>query len=168
MGCCLIRDISTADEDVIFSLMKANMHHYYESRKERWNEENLRRFFMSKSACVMFQDDVLIGVSFYETHHNSLHIHTLQVASSHQHKWVGYAFFKWYLKKAYELGVHFIDCGVYEINPALAIYLRLGFAEVSRENGIIKLSFSVEDDRSSNVFFRAISRVDVQESGRLC
>ena len=141
----LVRAVQSADLDHVYAVMKENMLGYYKQRKEPWNEKVIRHFFADLSGAVVEHKSGLAAFSFYEVHPNRLHIHTFQVAAEHQNRLTGGCLFKWYLELARVLAVGSISCAVYEQNPALALYLRLGFEERERQAGVVHLSLAVGD-----------------------
>lgn len=147
----MIRELTNADMDAALSLTRSNMHAYYLERDEPWNEHAIRDYFLSKKGIVLTKRDELEACSFYELKKDELHIHTLQVAPELQNKLTGFKLFRWYWKTANNVNVKAITCGVYASNPAFAMYLRMGFIEVGRDNGVVQLTLSLNSLEWKNI-----------------
>lgn len=140
----MIRSITANDLETVFGIMKSNMQPYFEARGEVWNEDSIRRSFMPMNNAAVEVSGKIRAFTFYEFMPDSIHIHTLQVAPDRQHRTLGGTLFRWYLALAKERQFSRLSCCVYEANPALALYVRLGFEEVGRDDDIVRLSLSTD------------------------
>jgi len=139
----MIEPISTLDIELVFSLMKLNMEPYCRKRNEVWNDDKIRTHFLSQQGIVIRREGEIAGFSFYDLKDARIHVHTLQVNPKFQNGILGWHFYKWYRKLAAEINADEITCGVYEDNPARNIYLRMGFGEIGRVEGVVRMSLSL-------------------------
>lgn len=151
----MIRCMTESDAENIFSIMKHNMQRYYDARGENWNETNIQRFFLGINNAVVEHEGKVCAFTFYESTPEGVHIHTFQVVQDHQNRMFGAKLFRWYLSLAEKNGYSALTCNVYDSNPALSMYLKIGFEEVQRDNGVVRLSLSLTKDCSS--FWHAVS-----------
>ena len=135
----VIRGINNSDIDNVFFIMKRNMSPYYEARGESWNEDSIRRYFLNMESAVLEEQGQVCAFTFFESTPKGAHIHTLQVAPERQNGVLGAKLFRWYLELASPNDSFELTCNVYITNPALNMYLKLGFAEVGREAGVVNL-----------------------------
>lgn len=142
----LIRKIVESDLDSVFCIMKQNMQRYYIERGESWNSESIRKYFLGMSSTVLERDGEVCAFTFFERLPESIHIHTFQVVAGHQNGMLGAQLFRWYLALAKRTRCSKLTCSVYCSNSALGMYLRMGFEEVSRSNGIVQLLLPLTSD----------------------
>ncbi|MDO8860866.1 GNAT family N-acetyltransferase [Haliea sp. E1-2-M8] len=143
----LIRSITTSDVESIFTIMKSNMQPYYAARGEEWNKDSIRRYFLGMNSAVVEHEGEICAFTFYECSPESIHIHTFQVAPVRQNGILGGKLFRWYLALAKQHGYSELSCCVYDSNPALIMYLKMGFEELGRDNGTVRLSLPVNKAR---------------------
>ena len=142
-GYVMIRCMTESDAENIFSIMKQNMQRYYDARGDNWNEANIQRFFLGMNNALVEHEGKICAFTFYESTPEGAHIHTLQVVPEHQNRIFGAKLFRWYLSLAEKNGYSELTCSVFDSNPALLMYLKVGFEEVQRDNGIVRLSLSL-------------------------
>lgn len=147
MGNMLIRTITESDLESMFSIMRSNMQPYYEARGENWNENSIRRYFLGLNNAVVDDEGTICAFTFYECMPESIHIHTFQVEASRQNGVLGGKLFRWYLAQPRQYGLFKLTCSVFDSNPALAMYLRMGFEEINRGDGIVQLSLPINKAR---------------------
>ncbi len=135
----LIREIVESDLESVFCIMKHNMQRYYVERGESWNSESIRKFFLGMNSAVLERDGKVCAFTFFERLPGSIHIHTFQIVVGRQNGMLGAQLFRWYVALAKRTGCSKLTCSVYDSNSALGMYLRMGFEEVSRSNGIVQL-----------------------------
>lgn len=139
----IIRALEPRDMPSVMQLMKHNMLRYYQQRREVWNDAALTRFFMAQKGIVLLSDQVMAGFSFYNLTPSELHIHTLQVQPSYQGRTSGKQLFQWLVTSAADLQLKAITCSVYDSNPAYKMYVRMGFKEVGRSEGVVRLILTI-------------------------
>ncbi|WP_418930356.1 GNAT family N-acetyltransferase [Gilvimarinus xylanilyticus] len=112
---------------------------YHKARGDTWNEENIRRYFLSMESVVLEDRGQVSAFTFYELSAKGAHIHTLQVAPERQNGMLGSRLFRWYLELGKCSDNFELTCNVYTTNPAFKLYLKLGFVEVERDGDVAHL-----------------------------
>lgn len=139
MASSVIRTLCDKDIDSVFAILKRNMAPYHKARGDTWNEENIRRYFLSMQSAVIDDRGQVSAFTFYELTAKGAHIHTLQVAPQRQNGLLGSRLFRWYLELGKRSENFELTCNVYTTNPAFKMYLKLGFEEVKREGDVVHL-----------------------------
>ena len=139
-----IRKAQDSEYPEIFSIMKENMFALQSELGIEWNEDKLKSHYRRKANLVVIDKGILTGFVFYELLEKIIFIHTLQILQEKQNSILGYSLFRNLIQEASRNNLRFIRCCVFKNNKAKEIYYRLGFKELSRENGILKLELDLK------------------------
>ena len=109
-----------------------------------WNNEKIKKNYIDKENYSIYRNEIFVGFLSLEIIENGIFIHTLQVEPKYQNRFVGYNAYLFLCGKARNIELRSLVCCVFENNTiALEIYSCLGFIEVSREKGILRLELNL-------------------------
>ena len=154
---------SPLDYEFAFDLMKENMKKYYDFYGISWDQEWLRKNYLSKENYIITKLNKRIGFLSVEKTPNELYVHTIQVCPAFQNQRIGLYTLRALTEIVRSFGLRNIVCRVFKDSPVLAMYERLGFERVSQENFLITLKYDMSENDCGNEVVRTLTR---RSSGR--
>ena len=151
------------DYEFAFDLMKENMKKYYDFYGISWDQEWLRKNYLSKENYIIAKLNKRIGFLSIEKTPNELYVHTIQVCPAFQNQRIGLYTLRALTEIMLSFSLKNIVCRVFKDSPVLAMYERLGLERVSHENFLITLRYNMNENDCGNEVVKTLTR---QSSGR--
>ena len=138
----------------IMDLIKTNMLEMQLEIGIEWNDENINKFFRSKTIFVFEKYSEFIGFYAIDGKENRVFIYSFQLVSKFQNLMSGYHLFKVLINDAIKNDKEIILCRVFNNNPAKDIYIRLGFKVVEEKDNVFALKLNLYNDLPVKIFNR--------------
>jgi len=130
-----LRAPTTDDLPLLFSIFTAAMRDYVTQTFGEWDEADQRRRFYAgfplDRAQVILADDEVAGAIDMERRADCWSLNNVEIDPRWQRRGIGTALILVLLNRARIEGVP-VELGVFKVNPARALYERLGFVEVGQ------------------------------------
>lgn len=137
------------EREYALALTKKNMLPYYQSHHLTWNDEDFRQNWEKTTnwAIRYLPQNAVVGVLrfFWNADKNTVYLKDLQIESSFRNRGIGSQCLEYLLDYTNLNGGEIIKLRVFDDNPAVSLYQRLGFVEVNRENGLIAMMLSFDN-----------------------
>jgi ribosomal protein S18 acetylase RimI-like enzyme len=138
----VLRHATPDDSDALYALTRASLGPYIVGVYGPWDDavqtEFHRRWYDADRVWIIESADQLIGVLDYTFHEDHLDLSRITIHPDHQNRGVGTAVITDLLNEADRRGVPTM-LQVFDINPALHLYERLGFVETDRDGPTINM-----------------------------
>ena len=138
-----IRKAKESDYPDIFSTMKENMYQLQSELGLEWSNDKLQNHYRKKNNLVIVVNGAFAGFVSYDFDEKGAFIHSLQIIKERQNLFLGYNLFSEIVQETISKKLSLICCCVFENNKAKEMYLRIGFKEIDREKGILKLQLDL-------------------------
>ena len=107
-------------------LVISNMTGYYQERGIEWDQDLFEKSWASLSNFEIYSKDSRVGVVRISTDEQALYIRDLQIEEELQGRGIGTATIEWVLQFARDKGFEKLKLRVFENNPAVELYKKLG------------------------------------------
>ena len=135
-----------ADRDWLFALHRVFLGPYIE-QIFGWEEERQRRLFNQKfipgNGSWIFTDQIRVGVVSYQIYPEYFYLEKIEIYPELQRQGYGSQMIADIISQADEKSLP-VELQVFKINPAIALYERLGFARIGETDFHFQLRRSLE------------------------
>ena len=138
----------------IMDLIRVNMFEMQLEIGIEWNDDNVEKFFRSKTIFVFEKNKEFIGFYAIDVKDNKVFIYSFQLVSKFQNLMAGFHLFKILISEAIKNDKEIILCKVFNNNPAKDIYIRLGFKIVEEKDNLFTLKLDINNDLPVKIFER--------------
>jgi len=120
-------------------LVITNMAGYYKERGIEWDQDLFEKSWASLSNFEIYFNDFRVGVIRISTDEQALYIRDLQIEEGLQGRGIGTAAIEWVSEFARDKGFEKLKLRVFENNPAVELYKKLGFSVEKHDPGLIHM-----------------------------
>jgi ribosomal protein S18 acetylase RimI-like enzyme len=126
----------TNDKAFAEKLIRQNMSGYYEQLDIRWDTDLFDRQWGELDSYALVTNNSRVGLLCINHDEDAYYIRELQIASPWQRQGLGAAAIRFTVDTAQQAGIHLLRLRVFCINPAIALYQRMGFRILKTEEGL--------------------------------
>lgn len=139
-----VRPALDSDAEFVFMLTKACMRRYAEATWGAWDAEKTRKSFFSQTHSIVLLGDTDIGCIELIEEPSRFRLNKLYILPSYQNRGIGTEILRRMLAQA-QTAHKSIHLSVLAVNPAQALYRRLGFEVESQTPERILMKFEYEN-----------------------
>jgi len=126
-----------------YALIKLNMHRYHEILGIPWRDVWVEDNYKDKENYKITLRGAWKGFLSVEYRPASVFVHTLQIVAQHQGGIYGVAALDWVKAQARERSLPTVECKTFRINPAVALYQKLGFKITAEDAKLYTMALPV-------------------------
>ncbi len=126
----------TNDKAFAETLIRHNMAAYHQQLGWHWDTALFDQQWRELESYELVVNATPVGVLCLQQEHSAYHIRELQIAPSWQRQGLGTAALHFAEAHARQAGIHWLRLRVFSINPAMALYERMGFRVLTTEGGV--------------------------------
>lgn len=132
-------------DDVMFAkkMVRENMVSYYTQYDIKWNDELFDQSWTEFDNFQIFRDDIKVGVLRLWRELSDLYIRDLQISQTCQNQGIGTSAVEYARVLAESEGLKFLKLRVFESNPAIELYDRLGFVVSQHDGHVISMELEI-------------------------
>lgn len=127
------------------ALIQQNMHTYYEKRNIHWDTEHFNKSWEEFENVEVFVESKRIGLLRFSFGDSNCYIRDLQIETRYQGRGYGSRCLKYALSVANARNDKFIKLRVFSENPAIEMYRKYGFKQVSELNDLIEMALDLNE-----------------------
>lgn len=127
---------STNDKAFAEQLIRKNMAAYYKQLDMRWDTALFNKQWGELDSYELFINASRVGLLCMNHDENAYYIRELQVGAQWQRYGLGTAAIRFTTETSQQAGIHLLRLRVFCINPAIALYERMGFHIVKTVEGL--------------------------------
>ncbi|EHA15460.1 N-acetyltransferase [Halomonas sp. HAL1] len=126
----------TDDKAFAEKLIRQNMSSYYKQLDMRWDIDLFNRQWGELDSYALVINASRVGLLCINHDQNAYYIRELQIAPPWQRQGLGAEAIRFTGETAQHAGIHLLRLRVFCINPAIALYERMGFRIVKTAGGM--------------------------------
>lgn len=129
----------------IMQIIKTNMYQLQIELGLKWEDKVQEEHFRKKDNYFIRRQDQIIGMISFKIGDDDIFVNTLQLLSEFQKKMNGFLVYKKLVELCYRLDKKYIRCCVFENNPAMQIYKKMGFKIIGEKNKIFRMELELKN-----------------------
>lgn len=134
-----VRKGRSGDYQFCYRLTKRNMEHYFKVHWGGWKKREYCRHYNPKCMWVFYFNGKRFGYLSYKAEDKSAHLTNVQLSSRFRNRGIGQKMMTQSELALVKGGISRVTLTVFEENPAVRLYKRMGYRQVENRNGTLKL-----------------------------